>query len=96
MSEDPIDRCGWKWLRIFPNWKREPFHDSCVIHDQETSAGSVSQEISSLDEVQRRFEENIERERAAKYSGIGAPRLLASFYKLVTRFATRFFWEGDR
>lgn len=96
MSEDPIKRCGWKWLRLFRKSEREPFHNACVIHDEETSAGSVSQQISTLEEVQRRFEENIERERAAKYSGIGAPRLLASFYKLVTRYATRFFWEGKR
>lgn len=94
MSEDKIDRCGWKWLRLFRDHKTEPYSQACKIHDQETSAGSVSQQTSTLAEVQRRFEENLERERQAKYSGLGAYRLLGSFYKLITRYATRFFWEG--
>lgn len=96
MKEDSEFRCGWKWLRLFRNSKTEPFHDSCKIHDQETSAGSVPSQIDNLAEVQRRFEENLERERQANFSGLGAYRLLGSFYKLVTRYATSFFWEGKK
>lgn len=96
MKEDNKERCGYKWLSIWKKPEDDPYFEACKTHDQETSPDSYAAKYEKLSDVQDRFERAVERARRIRYSGLGAYRILGSFYKLVTRYLTWPFWEGKK
>lgn len=93
MIEDEDTKCGYGYFTLYTDPKDDPFIDACAHHDNQTTIGSVAQEVLTLKQVQEVFDHNID-VIVDRHSGTGYVRILGSFYKLMTRGFTWLFWEG--
>lgn len=92
-KEDPIRRCGWKIIRLYRDWKKDPYNEQCEWHDDATTEGSWLQHNVPSERIQQHFEDMVdEADRIAERPLNGR---LSRLYKWVTKKATWIFSEND-
>ena len=93
-DDDKENKCGWKWLTLFKDPKKDPYIDACTWHDNATSKGSWAEKNIPLDKVQKTFERQLD--ELDKNAGRPINGLLSRFYKFVTRKVSFLFWDGKK
>lgn len=95
LPEDPVQQCGWRFLKLVRDPLEDPYLEACKIDDKLTSKGSWGETHLSLERVIQNFLDEVT-EIQQSYSPKSAEYHLGELYKLIYPKVVGMFWEGTK
>ncbi len=95
LPEDPVTRCGWYFISLYSDPKKDPYYEFCEFDDLATSKGSAQERDVPLDRyiqtglAQLRLIQSRQKPDSFAWT-------LGEFYMHAWPKLVALFWEGKR